>query len=79
MPDYNGVYEIISEEIEKCHPAVVSWLTAEERRIAMDVASLPRPVIGSMNVPSGRTDIRYPNVDYEYFGAEESPSTCSVV
>lgn len=79
MPDYDGVYEIINEEIEKCQPAVVSWITAEERKIAMAAASLPIPFIGSMEVPSEMTQIRYPKVDYEFFEPEKSTLTYSVL
>lgn len=79
MPDYDGIYKIINEEIEKCQPAIVSWLLPMERRIAIDDAMSPIPSIESMEVPSAMAQIHYPNVDFDFFDRELSTPICSVM
>lgn len=62
MPDYDGLYNKITMEIEKWQPALVSWLTPQEKTEALNAPWKPFPSIESMKIPSSIADITYPEV-----------------
>lgn len=62
MPDYDGLLKQITIEIEKWQPALVSWLTPQERTEALITLQKPFPPIKSMKIPSSIADITYPKV-----------------
>lgn len=62
MPDYDGLLNQITMEIEKWQPALVSWLTPQERTEALNALRKPFPSVKSMKIPSSIADITYPKV-----------------
>lgn len=62
MSDYDGLLNQITMEINKLQPALVSWLTPQERTEALNMVKKPFPSIKSMTIPSSIADIKYPEV-----------------
>lgn len=67
MPDYDKLYKMVNEEIDKWQPALVSWLTPQERLDALNGPQRTLPSIANMRIPTRSTDIKYPKVKYNYF------------
>lgn len=69
MPNYNDLFNMINEEINKCNvqkPAMVSWLTPDDRRIA---ESKPMESIENIKNPTQiyQFYFQYPLVNFHYF------------
>lgn len=67
MPNYDNLFKMINEEINKCDvqkPAFVSWLTPEDRIIAQ---GKPTKSIRTINNPVQKQHFNYPNVNVHSF------------
>lgn len=71
IPNYRELYKIVSEEIENCNveePALVSWLSPEQRKEAKTELKKHRvPSIESIKDPSKLTDLKYPKPNFNFF------------
>lgn len=67
IPDYDNLYKMVNDEINKWQPALASWLTTQQRTDALNRRLWTLPSIESMKIPSSATDINYPKVKYDYF------------
>lgn len=72
FPLYDEMYRIIDEEIAKFglpKPVLVSWLTKKEKETAKDELNKnPLPNISSIKDRFEKTNTKYPNVKFDYFG-----------
>lgn len=68
---YDQLYQIINAEIkkyEKGTPALVSWLTGQERSEALqELAKNGTPSISCLNDSFETNEPNYPNVDVDFF------------
>lgn len=70
-PNYDGFYRYIEKQMNKygiSEPALVSWLTSEQRTFAInELEHNPALHISRITKPVPRTLDSYPNVNIRYF------------
>lgn len=68
---YDQVYKVINKEIEKYdgdEPKLVHWLSKESKAMAKkEFESNPIPSISSIEDPTKLVEVKYPDVNFEYF------------
>lgn len=67
IPNYDKMYKIINEEIEKCDapkPVLISWLSPEDR---INAAIYSIPNIDTIKNPVKRLEFHYPKPKFDYF------------
>lgn len=67
MPNYNGLFKMINEEIDKCDvpkPAIVSWLTPDDR---INAKNKPTKSIETIKNPVEMNHFKYRKANFHYF------------